>query len=133
MTLHFPQGNSDMKDEPDQQRTPTKCVVCEEGAQALSAAEVQEQMQSLSGWQLIDDGKKIQKDWEVKNFQAAIDFFNKVGEMADQQGHHPDLHLESYRNVSIAISTHAIGGLSQFDFALAAAIDKLPVRLRKKK
>ncbi len=122
-----------MKNETDQQQTSTKCVVCEGGAEVLSAAKVQEQLQSLSGWRLIDDGQKIQKGWELKNFQAAIDFFNKVGEIAEQQGHHPDLHLESYRNVSIIISTHAIGGLSQHDFALAAAIDELPVQMRKAK
>ncbi len=121
-----------MKNGTEQKQKP-QCVACEVGAVALSADQTRQQLDALSGWRLIDDGKKIQKDWALKNFQAAIDFFNRVGEIAEQQGHHPNLHLESYRNVSIIISTHAIGGLSQYDFALAAAIDQLPVTLRKGK
>ena len=121
-----------MKKEPEPKKKP-KCVACEVGAVALSADQARQQLDALAGWRLIDDGKKIQKDWGLKNFLAAIDFFNRVAEIAEELGHHPDLHLESYRNVTIVISTHAIGGLSQYDFALAAAIDELPVTLRKGK
>ena len=56
---------------------------------------------------------------------AAIDFFNRVAELAEAENHHPDLHLEGYRHVAIEIWTHAIGGLSENDFILAAKIDQL--------
>jgi 4a-hydroxytetrahydrobiopterin dehydratase len=87
-------------------------------------------MQALSGWELTDDGRRIRKNWEVKSFVAGMEFLNQVAELAEQEGHHPDLHLESYRHVWIAVWTHAIGGLSENDFILAAKIDQLPVRLR---
>ena len=60
---------------------------------------------------------------------AGIDFFNKVAALAEDEGHHPDLHLEGYRNLSIAIWTHAAGGLTENDFILAAKIDQIPVKL----
>ena len=61
----------------------------------------------------------------------AIDFFNKVAELAEQEGHHPDLHLEGYRNVTVELWTHAIGGLSENDFILAAKINAVPIALRR--
>jgi 4a-hydroxytetrahydrobiopterin dehydratase len=59
-----------------------------------------------------------------------MEFFNAVADLAEEEGHHPDLHLEGYRNVWIEIYTHAIGGLSENDFILAAKIDELPIRLK---
>jgi 4a-hydroxytetrahydrobiopterin dehydratase len=93
-----------------------------------SAAEAAEQLKSLPDWRLTHDGQRIRKDWVVKNFVAGIEFFNAVAELAEAEQHHPDLHLEGYRNVWIEIWTHAIGGLSENDFILAAKIDRLPVR-----
>ena len=66
----------------------------------------------------------------VKDFLAAIKFFNAVAEIAESDDHHPDLHLTGYRNVAIELSTHAIGGLSENDFILAAKIDQVPVELK---
>ena len=85
----------------------------------------------LPGWKLTHDGQRIRKDWKVKNFMAGIDFFNRCAEVAEADGHHPDLHLEGYRNVSVELWTHAIGGLSENDFILAAKIDQLPIELKK--
>ena len=82
-------------------------------------------------WRLSDDGQRIAKDWVVKNFMAGIDFFDRVAQLAEAEGHHPDLHLRGYRNVSIELYTHAIGGLSENDFILAAKIDKLPITVKK--
>ena len=62
---------------------------------------------------------------------AGIKFFNAVAELAEDEGHHPDLHLEGYRNVWIELWTHAIGGLSENDFILAAKIDELPIEVKK--
>ena len=60
---------------------------------------------------------------------AGLAFFEKVAAVAEEEGHHPDLHLEGYRNVAIELWTHAIGGLSENDFILAAKIDRLPIEL----
>lgn len=104
-----------------------RCVPCEGGVPKLSPEEAQQQLQKLSGWELTDN-ERIRKKWTVKNFMSAIDFFNRVAQLAEDEGHHPDLHLEGYRNVRIEIWTHAIGGLSENDFILAAKIDELPVK-----
>ena len=106
----------------------TNCVACEGGVEKLSPEQVQEQLSAVCGWWLTHGGQRIRKDWKVKNFQAGMDFFNLVGELAEREGHHPDLHLEGYRRLWIGIWTHAIGGLSANDFILAAKIDQLPIR-----
>jgi 4a-hydroxytetrahydrobiopterin dehydratase len=106
------------------------CVPCEGGVAALKRAEAEAQLGKLAGWKLAHSGQRIRKEWVVKNFMAGIEFFDRVAELAEEEGHHPDLHLEGYRNVAIEIWTHAIGGLSENDFILAAKIDKLPVKLK---
>ena len=68
----------------------------------------------------------------MKDFLAAIDFFNKIAAVAEEEDHHPDLHLEGYRNVTIALSTHAVKGLTENDFILAAKINQIPVAVRTK-
>ena len=83
-------------------------------------------------WRLTHDAKRIRRDWVVKDFVAGMTFFAKVAEVAEQEGHHPDLHIENYREVWIEIWTHAIGGLSENDFILAAKIDAVPITLKKK-
>lgn len=110
-----------------------QCVPCEGGVAALARSEAAAQVKKLAGWKLTPDGKRIRKQWVVRNFMAGIDFFQRVARLAEDQGHHPDLHLEGYRNVAIEIWTHAIGGLSENDFILAARIDRLPVKLKSAK
>jgi 4a-hydroxytetrahydrobiopterin dehydratase len=107
-----------------------KCLPCEGGVEPCSLEQAQDQLAQLEGWHLTHDGQRIRKDWRVKHFMAAIDFFNRCAEVAEADGHHPDLHLEGYRNMSIELWTHAIGGLSENDFILAAKIDQLPVLLQ---
>jgi 4a-hydroxytetrahydrobiopterin dehydratase len=115
-----------------------KCLPCEGGVAACSLEEAKGQLVQLnaastaSGWQLTHDGKRIKKSWTAKHFKAAMEFFNKVADLAEAEQHHPDLHLEGYRNVWIEIWTHAIGGLSENDFILAAKIDRLPIEEKKK-
>jgi 4a-hydroxytetrahydrobiopterin dehydratase len=108
-----------------------KCKPCEGGVDACSLDEARAQLDGLTGWRLVRDGQRIRKEWIVKHFQAAMDFFNRVAEIAEEDGHHPDLHLEGYRNVAIELWTHAIGGLSENDFILAAKIDRIPIELKK--
>ena len=120
-----------MKTQNAEQLRSGKCAACEGGVEKLSPAQVQEQLHTLCQWRLTDDGRRIRRDWTAKNFRAGMEFLNQVAELAEQEGHHPDLHLENFRQVSIDIWTHAIGGLSENDFILAAKIDQLPVRLKK--
>jgi 4a-hydroxytetrahydrobiopterin dehydratase len=107
-----------------------KCVPCEGGVPAYSAEEAKAQVARLEGWTLTSDGKRIHKQWTARHFVAAVNFFNEVARVAEQEQHHPDLHLEGYRNVTIEIWTHAIGGLSENDFILAAKIDQLPIETK---
>jgi len=104
------------------------CVACEGGVKPYSRTEAEAQLKLLSGWEFTHGGQRIRKEWKLKNFLAGIDFFMKVAQLAEAEGHHPDLHLEDYRDAWIEIWTHAIHGLSENDFILAAKIDRLPVQ-----
>ena len=112
------------------QLTAKRCVSCEGGVRKYSAADAKAQLKNLPGWQLAHDDERIRKDWTVKDFLAGLEFFQAVAKLAEAENHHPDLHLEGYRNVWIEIWTHAVGGLSENDFILAAKIDHLPVKLK---
>ena len=107
-----------------------KCKPCEGGVDPCSLPEAEKQLEKLNGWYVTHDGQRIRKNWTVAHFMAGMQFFNAVAEVAERDGHHPDLHIEGYRNVAIELWTHAIGGLSENDFILAAKIDELPVNLK---
>jgi 4a-hydroxytetrahydrobiopterin dehydratase len=101
------------------------CVPCEGGVPRLSPEEATAFLERVPGWTLAADGGRIRREWTAKNFMAAIDFFNRVAAVAEEEGHHPDLHLTGYRHVAVELWTHAIGGLSENDFILAAKIGQL--------
>jgi 4a-hydroxytetrahydrobiopterin dehydratase len=103
-----------------------KCVPCEGGVPKLTPEEAEAHRASTPGWTITEDGQRIRRSWRTKNFLKAMGFFNAVAAVAEDEGHHPDLHLVGYRNVTVEIWTHAIGGLSENDFILAAKIDRLP-------
>ena len=111
--------------------TAKHCVPCEGGVPPVTGDALQRYLQAVPGWQLTPDGKRLRREWRVKDFATGLDFFHRVGQLAEQEDHHPDLHLTGYRYLAIEISTHSIGGLSENDFILAAKIDKLPVELKK--
>src|SRR3954451_11223217 len=113
-----------------EQLTRKTCVPCEGGVPKLTPEEAEGFLRNVPGWTLSGDGQRIRKEWRVKNFMAAMDFFNRVATIAEGEGHHPDLHLVGYRNMAVEIWTHAIGGLSENDFILAAKIDALPVAVK---
>jgi len=113
--------------------TTMKCRPCEGGVEPISPQEAAEQMRQLPDWKLTGDSKAIRREWTVKDFLAAIGFFNEIARVAQAEDHHPDLHLTGYRKVAVELSTHAIGGLSENDFILAAKIDKIPVALKPSK
>jgi 4a-hydroxytetrahydrobiopterin dehydratase len=108
-----------------------RCLPCEGGVPPLPAEAVRQYLAALPAWKLSEDGKRIRREWRVKDFVTALDFFQRVGAVAEEQDHHPDLHVAGYRNVAIEIWTHAVGGLSENDFILASKIDMLPVELKK--
>jgi 4a-hydroxytetrahydrobiopterin dehydratase len=107
------------------------CAACESGVPALVGEELQEYLKAVPQWRLSEDGRRLRREWRVRDFPIALDFFQRVGQIAEAEDHHPDLHLVGYRNVAIELSTHAIGGLSENDFILAARIDELPVELKR--
>ena len=107
-----------------------KCLPCEGGVAPYTLEQSKQQLARLDGWRLTHDGQRIRKEWTVKHFLAGLDFFNRCAEVAEADGHHPDLHIEGYRNVAVELWTHAIGGLSENDFILAAKIDRLPIELK---
>jgi 4a-hydroxytetrahydrobiopterin dehydratase len=114
-----------------EQLTRKKCAPCEGGVPPLSPEEARAFLANVEGWAITPDGQRIRREWTAKNFLAALDFFNKVGALAEEEGHHPDLHLVGYRNVAVELWTHAIGGLSENDFILAAKIDRVPITERR--
>jgi 4a-hydroxytetrahydrobiopterin dehydratase len=89
---------------------------------ALSKPEIQEKLKSLPEWSLV--GNEIHKKFTFKSFMPAIAFVNKIAEAAEQANHHPDITI-NYSQVTISLSTHSEGGVTQKDFQLAGEIDKI--------
>jgi 4a-hydroxytetrahydrobiopterin dehydratase len=101
-----------------------KCVPCAGGVPSLGSEEIERYKNQLaSDWQIID-AHHLLKDYTFKNFVEALAFTNQVGEVAEAEGHHPDITL-AWGKVGIKIWTHKIDGLSMSDFILAAKIDRL--------
>ena len=101
-----------------------KCIPCEGGTPPLSSEEVQRYLGEVSGWTANKEFTKISKEFIQKDFVEAMMFANRIAILAESEGHHPDL-LISYGKVVVELSTHAVGGLSENDFILAAKIDTL--------
>ena len=110
-----------MRNEPLTQR---KCKPCDKETRPLPASAAQVLLQDLPGWALIE-GKLIRKLITCKNFLDAASLIQRIAPLAEAEDHHPDLHLTGYKRLTIELSTHAIGGLSENDFILAAKIDQL--------
>jgi 4a-hydroxytetrahydrobiopterin dehydratase len=110
--------------------TQKRCRPCEKGAPPLSSDLVQTYLKALSGWVLSQDGKRISREYLMKDFLSAIRFMNRIAEAAEAEDHHPDLHLTGYRKLRVELTTHALGGLSENDFILAAKIEALPKELK---
>jgi 4a-hydroxytetrahydrobiopterin dehydratase len=91
----------------------------------LQISQINENMEKLSDWSLEDNGKSIVKNFELTDFNEAIDFVNKIREIAEGEGHHPDLRIYDYNKVEVKLSTHSAGGLTEKDFKVAEEIDKI--------
>jgi 4a-hydroxytetrahydrobiopterin dehydratase len=100
------------------------CQPCQKGGMSLSAQQIAEYLPQLArGWQIVEN-HHLQKTFRFKNFAEALAFTNRIGELAEQQGHHPDIYL-SWGKVTVDLYTHKINGLHENDFILAAQIDSL--------
>jgi len=103
--------------------TEHKCEACEGGIPPLTPTEVTELLTQTPRWTVSDDNKVLHRQYVFANFREALAFINQVGELAEAEGHHPDIHFTNYKHVAIDLTTHAIGGLSKNDFIVAAKID----------
>lgn len=101
-----------------------KCVACEGGVPTLTRGDAEAFLTHTPSWKLSEDAKSISHEFPFKDFKSALSFANKIGEIAEEEGHHPDLTV-SWGKVGVHLTTHAIGGLSENDFILAAKIDRL--------
>jgi 4a-hydroxytetrahydrobiopterin dehydratase len=90
---------------------------------ALSQTAIQGKLRSVPGWELVKS-RTIQKKFTFDNFKEALAFVNKVGDLAEQSDHHPDIVI-NYNKVTLSLSTHSAGGLTEKDFDLAGHIEKL--------
>jgi len=101
-----------------------KCVPCEGGTPPLTRQEAEKYLKQVAGWQLSADAKKISRRFVFKDFKEAMAFVNKVAALAESEGHHPDIYI-LWNQVRLQLTTHAIKGLSENDFILAAKIDQI--------
>lgn len=99
---------------------------CRGGVPPLKGGELEKLSAQTPEWQVVDE-HHIERDFRFSDFRAALDFTNKVGELAEGEGHHPDIYL-AWGKVGIRIWTHKIDGLTESDFILAAKIDRLGAR-----
>ena len=101
-----------------------ECIPCKGGVQPLKGRELRELLDKLAeGWQVVDE-HHLEKEYRFKDFRTALAFTNRIGELAETLGHHPDIHL-SWGKVKLTIWTHKINGLTESDFIFAARTEKL--------
>lgn len=100
-----------------------RCEPCEAGTPPLSAEEAGRLAGQLDGW-TVEGGKSLSKEYRFPDFREALAFVDRLGEVAEAEGHHPDVYL-TWGRVRVELSTHSIGGLSENDFILAAKADKV--------
>lgn len=101
-----------------------KCVACEGGVAPMTKEESHQYMSQVLGWELSAENTTLIKEYKFKDFKEAMAFVNKVADLAQNEGHHPDIHI-FYNRVRLQLSTHAIKGLSENDFILAAKINAI--------
>jgi 4a-hydroxytetrahydrobiopterin dehydratase len=99
------------------------CVPCRGGVPPLEGAELEELSRQLPEWEVVDE-HHLRKEFRFANFREALDFVNRVGELAEEQAHHPDVDF-GWGRAGITIFTHKIDGLTESDFVLAAKVDRL--------
>lgn len=101
-----------------------KCVPCEGGVHPLSMDQAIELQKDVPQWEISEKGISIVRTVKFKNFKKALEFVNKVGEIAEKEGHHPDFSF-GWGYCHVVLMTHSINGLHENDFIMAAKIDEL--------
>jgi 4a-hydroxytetrahydrobiopterin dehydratase len=100
-----------------------QCIPCKGNGPRLMGESLEKLHRQLDdGWTIVDD-HHLEREYKFKNFRQALDFTNRIGELAEQQGHHPDIYL-SWGRVKLQIWTHKINGLTESDFIFAAKVDR---------
>lgn len=101
-----------------------QCIPCKGGIAPLRGENLEKLHRQLDdGWAIVDE-HHLEREYKFKNFRQALDFTNRVGELAEEQGHHPDIYL-TWGRVKLTIFTHKIDGLTESDFIFAAKVDRL--------
>lgn len=101
-----------------------QCIPCKGGIAPLRGENLEKLHRQLDdGWAIVDE-HHLEREYKFKNFCQALDFTNRVGELAEEQGHHPDIYL-TWGRVKLTIFTHKIDGLTESDFIFAAKVDRL--------
>jgi 4a-hydroxytetrahydrobiopterin dehydratase len=102
------------------------CTVCKPGAPTLPPAEIDRLLEQVPGWSVVEhDGHlELTRTFRYKGFMPGVDLIDRIAPIAEEEGHHPDLHL-TYGSLRVELWTHAAGGLTQNDFVLAAKIDQI--------
>jgi 4a-hydroxytetrahydrobiopterin dehydratase len=98
-----------------------------EAPSLLTANKARKSLKNIDGWQLTDDHKTVYREFILHDFMAAVDLIDRIAPIAEDEKHHPDIHLTQYRNLRVGLTTHDVGGLSEKDFIVARKINDLPV------
>ena len=101
-----------------------RCIPCEEGAEKLSKEQAQDLMAQVPGWTLSEDATALTRSYAFKDFAKALEFANKVGALAEEEWHHPEL-VVGWGKVDITFTTRSIRGLAENDFIMAAKVNML--------
>ena len=104
--------------------TAKSCVPCRGGVPPLTEEEARRLSEAVPAWALLQNGTRLVRHFEFRDFKAAMEFVNRVADLAEEEGHHPDFEIH-WNKVELTLWTHKIGGLHENDFILAAKIDRL--------
>lgn len=105
------------------------CVPCEGGVEPLKGEKLSALTPVVPDWRVIEE-KELEKEFKFKDFKEALLFVSRVGELAESEGHHPDIDLHNWNKVTLTLSTHAIKGLSENDFILAVKSDQIYAQMQ---
>ena len=100
------------------------CTPCRGGIPPMSEGEAQRYLADVPGWDLLDQGRRIERRFQFRNFREALDFVGRIGALAEQEGHHPDVGF-GWGYATVSLRTHKIKGLHENDFIMAAKIDAM--------
>lgn len=101
-----------------------RCAPCEGGVEPMDPEAVEQHLAATPEWAVNEARTAIYRKFPCGNFVQAVDLIRQIADLAEDEQHHPDLHLTGYRNLRVELTTHAIGGLSENDFIVAAKIDQ---------